>query len=160
MTPKKATEPDTVSRILLTVQDASGATGVPVRRTLLRWARAALPRSAEVTLRVVGTGEGRKLNKAWREQNHATNVLTFEYGLVGGMLRGDVVLCAPVIAREARQQDKRLMAHYAHMVVHGLLHLQGHDHQTDREAQRMETLERRILARLGYANPYVAEGWG
>lgn len=109
-------------------------------------------------MRVVGTREGRRLNKAWRDQDHATNVMSFEYGRVQGMLRGDVVLCAPVVEREARAQGKRLVAHYAHMVVHGLLHLQGHDHRNDAEAQRMEALERRILARLGYADPYRAEG--
>jgi probable rRNA maturation factor len=158
MTQRTATEAAAGARVLLTVQDASGAAGVPVRRTLLRWARAAVQQPAEVTIRVVGTREGRRLNKAWRDQDHATNVMSFEYGRVQGMLRGDVVLCAPVVAREAREQGKRLVAHYAHMVVHGLLHLQGHDHQTGAEAQRMEALERRILAHLGHADPYRSEG--
>ena len=101
-------------------------------------------------MRIVGEGEGRRLNSKFRRKNKATNVLSFPYG--NG--RGDVVLCHPVIAREARAQGKSLAAHYAHLVVHGVLHLRGYDHMKKRDAARMERAEIRILRRLGFANPY------
>ena len=102
-----------------------------------------------ITLRIVGAREGRLLNKMFRNKNHATNVLSFS--------TGDIVLCHPVIAREARVQGKPIAAHYAHLVVHGVLHLRGYDHKNKREAARMEDAERRILARLGFADPYAVE---
>jgi probable rRNA maturation factor len=101
-------------------------------------------------LRVVGAAEARRLNKTFRKRNYPANVLSFPYG--GGS--GDVVLCHPVIAREARAQGKRLRAHYAHLAVHGVLHLRGHDHRRKREAARMERAEIRVLRRLGFGNPY------
>jgi probable rRNA maturation factor len=101
-------------------------------------------------LRIVGRAEGRKLNRRYRKKDYATNVLSFPYG--GG--KGDVVLCHPVLAREAREQGKTLQAHYAHLVVHGVLHLRGHDHLRKSDAARMERLEIRILRRLGFADPY------
>lgn len=141
---------------MLHVQNPARRRSVPARRTLRRWAEAALKRPAEITVRFVGSGEGTRLN-AYRGRGHATNVLSFGYGESGRMLLGDLVLCAPVVEREARAQGKRLTAHYAHLVVHGLLHLQGMDHESEKEAERMERRERLIMKRLGYADPYAAE---
>ena len=107
----------------------------------------------DATLRVVGAAEGRRLNRQYRKKPYATNVLSFPYEKG----RGDVVLCHPVIAREARAQGKTLAAHYAHLVLHGLLHLRGYEHEKKREAARMERLEIRLLARAGFGNPYTVE---
>ena len=126
------------------------ARGAPTTRVLLRSARAAAGAGMHATLRVVGTAEGRRLNRAFRGRDYATNVLSFAYGLG----HGDIVLCHPVIAREAREQGKTLQAHYAHMVVHGLLHLGGLDHVRRDDAERMERREIRILQSLGFGNPY------
>jgi probable rRNA maturation factor len=104
-------------------------------------------------LRIVGAAEGRRLNRAYRKKDYATNVLSFAYG--DG--RGDLVLCHPVIAREARAQGKSVAAHYAHLVVHGILHLRGYRHERKAEAQRMERVEIRLLKRLGLRNPYAVE---
>jgi probable rRNA maturation factor len=136
----------------LAIQRASRAVHIPSDTTLRRWARAALARPAEVTLRFVAEVEGRRLNREFRGKDYATNVLTFIYAQ--RPLAGDVVICAPVVAREARSQGKAVEAHHAHLLVHGLLHLQGYDHEHAREAARMEGRERAILARLGYPDPY------
>ena len=101
----------------------------------------------------VAAAEARRLNRDFRGKDYATNVLTFVYG--DTPLAGDIVICAPVVAREAREQGKAVAAHWAHLVVHGLLHLQGHDHERDDEARRMERREKRILAGLGFADPYA-----
>jgi len=114
----------------------------------------------ELTLRIVGEDEGAELNRRYRGKRGATNVLSFPYELpeaTGYGLVGDLVICAPVVAREASEQGKVLEAHWAHLVVHGLLHLLGHDHGEAREAERMEGLEREILAGLGYSDPYGEE---
>jgi len=103
-----------------------------------------------VVIRIVGAREGRWLNRTFRGKKAATNVLTFTYG----KMSGDIVLCHPVIVREAGAQRKTVAAHYAHLVVHGLLHLRGYDHEKKREAARMERMEMRILRRLGFDNPY------
>ena len=137
-----------------TLQLACTAAGVPSRRRLRSWAEAALRRDARVTVRVVGTREGRTLNKRFRGRDYPTNVLTFVYD-EGRPLSGDIALCAPVVAREAREQGKSLAAHYAHLLVHGMLHLQGHDHIDPDEARIMETREIRLLRRLGFDDPYV-----
>jgi probable rRNA maturation factor len=138
----------------IAIQRASRAAHVPSDARLRRWALAALPRrAAEITLRFVAETEGRRLNRVFRGRDYATNVLTFVYD--GPGLAGDVVICAPVAAREAREQRKAVDAHYAHLVVHGLLHLQGHDHERDADAERMERRERAILRRLGFADPYA-----
>lgn len=142
---------------MLTLQNPARSPSVPTPRTLRRWARAALKCPAAVAVRVVGSAEGRQLNRTWRGRDYATNVLSFAYGSDGSLLCGDLVLCAPVLAREARQQGKRLISHYAHLVVHGLLHLQGEDHESESQARRMEARERRILKSLGYADPYRGE---
>ena len=124
--------------------------GVPSARSLRQWA-ALVPLAA--TVRIVGAGEGRRLNQRYRGKAYATNVLSFSYEKE----RGDVVLCHPVIAREARAQGKPLAAHYAHLLVHGLLHLRGYAHEKKREAARMAQAERRLLARAGFADPYTVE---
>ncbi len=142
--------------LALTVQVATRSRRLPALARLRRWARAALAQPAQVTLRIVGEREGESLNREFRHEPRATNVLTFCYDQ-GGCLAGDVVLCAPVIAREARAQGKALDAHYAHLMVHGLLHLQGYDHEHARAARIMETREVAILQRLGFRNPYAME---
>jgi probable rRNA maturation factor len=137
----------------LTIQRASRAAHVPSDALLRKWARTALSRAATVTLRYVGEAEGRRLNRRYRRRDYATNVLTFVYA--GRPLEGDIVVCAPVVAREARSQARPAAAHHAHLLVHGLLHLQGYDHERPAEARRMERRERSILARLGFPDPYV-----
>jgi probable rRNA maturation factor len=136
----------------LLVQRASRARHIPSDRQLRFWADAALARPAEVTIRLVAEAEGRRINRQFRGRDYATNVLTFIYA--DKPLAGDVVICAPVVAREAREQGKDVEAHYAHLLVHGLLHLQGYDHGRGAEAARMEGRERRVLARLGFPDPY------
>ena len=123
-----------------------------------RWARAALEVSAEITVRIVGAAEARQLNRRYRGRDYAANVLSFPYTLSRGLVQGDIVLCAPVIAREALAQGKTLEAHFAHLTVHALLHLQGHRHAGRREAAHMETLEKKLLAKLGYPDPYDDSG--
>jgi probable rRNA maturation factor len=135
------------------VQRASRAAHVPSDAVLRRWARAALPTDATVTVRYVAQAEGRRLNREFRGKDYATNVLTFVYG--GDPLEGDIVICAPVVAREAREQGKEVRAHHAHLLVHGLLHLQGHDHEHRPEAENMERRERAVLRRLGFDDPYL-----
>jgi probable rRNA maturation factor len=137
----------------LAVQYAHDPAGLPVRATLRRWAQAALERDADVTLRFVGTREGRALNGRWRGRDYATNVLTFVYD-DGFPLAGDIVLCVPVLRREARAAGRTLRAHCAHLVVHGMLHLQGYDHESDADAAAMEARETALLRRLRYPDPY------
>jgi len=141
-------------RLRLEVQYAVRSQGLPSRAQLRRWARAALERDARVTVRFVGGGEGRALNRHFRGKDRPTNVLTFVMQQ-RPRLEGDLALCAPVVAREAREQRKSMAAHYAHLVVHGVLHLQGYDHERGREAAAMERRETRILDRLGFPDPYL-----
>jgi probable rRNA maturation factor len=136
----------------LAIQRASRASHIPSDARLRKWCRAALAKAAVVTLRIVAEGEARRLNRQFRGKDYATNVLTFIYG--DRPLEGDVVICAAVVAREAREQGKAVEAHYAHLVVHGMLHLQGLDHEEPREAAAMERREKRVLAALGYPDPY------
>jgi len=135
-----------VSRIA--VQYACRAAGAPRAARLQAFAQATGKAPGDVTLRVVGAAEGRKLNRAYRGAGRATNVLAFH--------AGDIVLCHPVVVREARRQGKTIEAHYAHLVVHAMLHLRGYAHERSRDAQRMERRETMILARLGYRDPYAA----
>jgi probable rRNA maturation factor len=144
-------------RLLLTVQHATADTDLPARGLLRRCVATALERDAEITLRFVDQNEARRLNRRYRRRDRPTNVLTFVYDDERDVLRGDIVLCAPVLRREAREQGKALAAHCAHLIVHGTLHLQGYDHENDAGAARMEAQETAILARLGYANPYAVE---
>lgn len=141
-------------RLSLTVQYATRAVTLPAVATLRRWARAALERDAAVTLRLVGTREGAALNGAYRGKDGATNVLTFVYD-ADDALAGDIVLCAPVLRREAKEQGKAFPDHCAHLVVHGMLHLQGYDHDRPRAARAMEERETAILAALRVADPYA-----
>ena len=143
-------------RLRLDLQIGSRAARPPTPTQVRRWARAALKRSGDITIRIVGAAEARRLNRRYRGEDHATNVLTFPYSQTRGAVQGDVVLCAPVVAREARAQGKTLEAHFANLVVHALLHLQGHDHVRRRDAERMEALEKRLLTKLGYPDPYDA----
>jgi probable rRNA maturation factor len=124
------------------------------RHRVARWVRAALEAPAQVTVRIVGETEGRALNKSYRRKNYATNVLTFDYERAPVVV-ADLVLCAPVVAREAKEQGKSLEAHYAHLLVHGALHAQGYDHERVRDAKVMEARERAVLAALGYDDPYA-----
>jgi len=127
------------------VQYAVPRRGLPASASLQAWARAA--GAPALAIRIVGAREGRALNRRYRRRDYATNVLSFA--------SGDIVLCHPVIAREARQQKKSLRAHYAHLVVHGVLHLQGHAHDDKASARRMEAREIRILRRFGLTDPYT-----
>ena len=124
------------------------------RHSVTRWIRHALQSDAEITVRIVGAEEGQALNRDYRGKDYATNVLTFDY-TQEPVVTADLVLCAPVVEREALEQGKTLQAHYAHMLIHATLHAQGYDHETGEEdAQEMEALEIRLLGALGYDNPY------
>ena len=124
------------------------------RHSVARWIRHALQSDAEITVRIVGAEEGQTLNRDYRGKDYATNVLTFDY-TQEPVVTADLVLCAPVVEREAQENGKNLQAHYAHLLVHGALHAQGYDHETGEEdAQAMEALEIEILAGLGFDNPY------
>jgi probable rRNA maturation factor len=143
------------------VEDASGAPDVPAADELARWAEAALrgrQQDAELSIRIVGEAEGAELNDTYRHKSGPTNVLSFPAELPPGVpvaALGDLVICAPVVAREAAVQGKAPAAHWAHMVVHGCLHLLGYDHEDDGQAAEMEPLETAILADLGYPDPYA-----
>ena len=139
----------------MTVQYATRSKAVPSPAHFRKWVRAALAADAEVTVRLVGLKEGRELNRAFRGRDYATNVLTFVLH-EGAPYEGDLALCVPVVARESREQGKSLPAHYAHLTVHGVLHLQGYEHERDADAAKMEKLETRIMKRLGYPDPYRA----
>jgi probable rRNA maturation factor len=146
----------------LGVQYAVSARGLPVPSTVRRWAAAAQERDVRATIRFVAQAEARRLNAEFRSKDYATNVLTFVYDDVADRrhgrgafpLAGDIVLCVPVLRREARAAGRPLRAHCAHLVVHGMLHLQGYDHEDDGDAALMERREREVLASLGYADPY------
>ncbi len=138
------------SEFSLSVQYASNDEDIPQRHRFRKWVSASLEGPAQITIRIVDLEEGRHLNREFREKDYATNVLTFVYE--NGI--GDIVICAPVIRREALEQGKQLESHYAHMTVHGMLHLQGYDHEDDEDAAIMESKEKAIMARLGYPDPY------
>lgn len=150
----------------LDLQLASEAEGLPDEADFRRWCELALrARSAdsELTIRLVDEPEGRELNHTWRHKDYATNVLSFPADVPEGPngeplldipLLGDLVICAPVVAREAAEQGKPAQAHWAHLVIHGCLHLLGYDHLEDEEAEEMEELERQLLAELGHPDPY------
>ena len=143
-------------KLNLSVQYTVRGDNLPSRPQLRKWALAALKQPAQITLRIVGEKEGRMLNRDFRGRDYATDVLTFAYP---GMrpLTGDIALCAPVVARVAREHGISVEACYAHRVVHGMLHLQGYDHQYQTEALEMEKMEAQIIARLGFPDPYDAK---
>ena len=148
----------------IAIQYATARVGLPHRRSVERWIAAALgdgrrsPIIDMITVRFVDRPEGRRLNRTYRHRDYATNVLTFSTPLgASPMIAGDIALCAPVVAAEARAFRRTKQAHYAHLVVHAMLHLQGHDHGERRARARMEASEKAILERLGYADPYWIE---
>ncbi|HEU5399625.1 MAG TPA: rRNA maturation RNase YbeY [Gammaproteobacteria bacterium] len=149
-------------RLDLSLEDASGAPGVPPEAAFRQWAEAALSgrrAEAELAIRVVDEAESAELNSHYRGKTGPTNVLSFMAELPAGVplpVLGDLVICAPVVAREAREQGKSAEAHWAHLVVHGCLHLLGYDHEAEAEAEAMESVERQILAGLGLPDPYLA----
>ncbi len=151
-----ALEPLTLSLQFSPDASAAAHRAVLARHKVARWVRHALALPGEITVRIVGEEEGRELNRAYRQKDYATNVLTFDYAQEP-VVSADLVLCAPVVEREAREQNKRLDAHYAHLLVHGTLHAQGWDHETSAlDAAEMEAYETAILGELGFADPYAS----
>ena len=145
--------------IEIEIQKASSATGIPCDNDFQRWASAALldNENTSVVIRLVDSDESRQLNRNYRGVDKPTNVLSFLFEApaeIADNFLGDLIICAPVVEQEARHQNKPLHAHWAHMVVHGMLHLQGYDHQNDQQAEEMERLEGEILATLGFPDPY------
>jgi len=145
----KKTKPE----LSLSVQYADKPADVPVRGLFRVWVNAALESDAAVTIRIVDETEGQSLNRDYRGKDYATNVLTFVYEKIP-LCMGDIVLCAPVVSREAEEQGKDVESHYAHMIIHGMLHLQGYDHEHEDDALAMEAVETHIMRRLGYTDPY------
>lgn len=148
-----------MGRVAVDIQNACDSPSVPNAADLRRWADAGWQGDGEteITLRVVDEAESADLNSRYRGRNYPTNVLSFPFEVPDGVtldLLGDLVVCADVIEREAREQGKTLQAHWAQMVIHGMLHLQGYDHQNDQEAEIMEGLEVRLLGELGFPDPY------
>jgi probable rRNA maturation factor len=149
--------------IMMEIQNASESVTLPENKFITEWANQALDekhKDAEVTLRVVDINEGQMLNKEWRNKDYATNVLSFPVGETieqAPNLLGDIVICAPIVEQEAKEQGKTTEAHWAHLIIHGILHLQGYDHESGEEAELMETKEIQILKNIGYANPYNVE---
>ncbi len=162
MAPLKPPSKRAAAAPLVFVRNETARAGVPVAASFKTWVAAALRgarwrRHAEVNILVVGSEAGRDYNRRYRQRDYATNVLSFPYEPMPHektALIGDLVICAPVVAMEAIAQEKRARDHWAHMTVHGVLHLVGHDHIDDTDAERMEALERRVLAGLGIADPY------
>lgn len=151
-------------QVELDLQLASTAGELPGEAQLRRWCELALRQRtapSELTIRIVDEAEGRELNRTWRGKDYATNVLSFPAEVPEGILDipllGDLVICVPVVEREAAEQGKEPAAHWAHLVIHGCLHLLGYDHIEDDEAEEMEALERQLLAELGYPDPYAAD---
>ncbi len=135
------------------IKDADKHRAALPRHKVTRWIRNTLEVDGEITVRIVDAEEGQTLNREYRQKDYATNVLTFDY-TQEPVVTADLVLCAPVIAKEAKEQKKTLEEHYAHMIVHGTLHAQGWDHELDEDAEVMELRETEIMARLGFKNPY------
>jgi len=142
------------NKLSLSVQFASNAKKLPTRPQFRRWVKAALQQDVQMVLRIVDDIEGRALNQSYRGKDYATNVLTFVYD-DSEPLYGDVVICAPVVVREAKEQGKELLAHFAHLTIHAVLHLQGYDHENKRDAEEMEALETALMLKLRYPAPYL-----
>ncbi len=141
-------------QLSLSVQFASSLADLPTATQFRKWAKAALRVDTEATIRIVDEEEGRALNLAYRGKDYATNVLTFPLAEEPHLM-GDIVICAPVVAREAIEQGKGITAHFAHLTVHGVLHLHGYDHENAQQAALMESIEIQILTKLEYPNPYL-----
>ena len=141
-------------QVKLSVQIASELANLPTKAQFKKWAKAALRVDTEVTIRIVDEAEGCALNSTYRGKDYATNVLTFPLTETPHLM-GDIIICAPVVVAEAAAQKKSIEAHFAHLTVHGVLHLHGYDHETEPQAELMESLEVTILQKLGYANPYL-----
>lgn len=143
-------------RLDMTVQYASDSHNLPSEKQFRKWARATLRVDTEATLRIVDEEEGRMLNRDYRGKDYATNVLTFPLTEEPWLI-GDIILCAPVVEKEAREQGTSLEAHYAHLTIHGILHMHGYDHEEEAQAELMESIESATMMQLGYADPYLSE---
>ena len=141
-------------KLNFTLQIASIFAQIPAKAQFKKWAKSALRVDTEVTIRIVDEAEGRALNLAYRAKDYATNVLTFPIADEPHLM-GDIVICAPIVAKEAAEQNKALEAHFAHLTVHGVLHLHGYDHEDAYQAELMESIEIQILTKLGYSDPYL-----
>lgn len=141
-------------QLAITIQNVSTAENIPSKNDFKKWAKSAIRIDTEVTIRIVDGDEARALNHEYRGKDYATNVLTFPLTEEPHLI-GDIILCAEVIAQEALMQNKPLIAHYAHLTVHGILHLHGYDHETEAQAELMEGIETQTVTQLGYANPYL-----
>ncbi len=141
-------------KLNISIQFAANHPNLPSKSQFRKWVKAALRVDTEVAIRIVDEDEARVLNSTYRGKDYATNVLTFPLTETPHLM-GDIIICAPVVEAEAKAQNKPLEAHYAHLTVHGILHLHGYDHKTEAQAELMEGLEISILAKLGYANPYL-----
>ncbi|KAA1176331.1 rRNA maturation RNase YbeY [Marinobacter salinexigens] len=151
-----------MSTLTVDFQNVYDGSGVPDEALFQTWAQKAWQgeQDSEVTIRIVGALESQSLNHEYRGKDRPTNVLSFPFEAPAGItvpLAGDLIICAPVVEKEAHEQHKTCVAHWAHMVVHGMLHLQGYDHIEDSDAEVMEALEIRLLSQLGFNNPYDAE---
>ena len=149
------------AKFIMNLQYASPALESTVEKTasaalIKKWVQSTGVRSGLITLRFVNTAEGKKLNASFRKKDYATNVLTFPYERSKNSLTADIIFCLPIIKKEAREQEKTLKAHFAHLIIHGCLHAQGYDHENDRDAKKMEALEIKILKTLGFTNPYLS----
>ena len=140
-------------QLWMDIQNVSTMAGIPSTAQLRKWARNTLRVNSEITLRIVDEDEGRALNNDYRGKDYATNVLTFPL-LEEPIIMADIVICAPVVAKEAKEQNKTLEAHFAHLVIHGVLHAHGYDHEVPEQAELMESIETQTLTKLGYADPY------
>lgn len=154
MSTNKQSDTSSQCELKLAIQFATDSIDVPNEQLFRKWVEAALNKPAEVVIRIVDIQEGEALNHQFRGKDAATNVLTFVYS-DDAPLFGDIVLCAPIISSEAKQQGKELAAHYAHLTVHGILHLQGYDHISREDAAIMESLETKIITNLNYPDPYA-----
>ena len=141
-------------KLWMNIQNASEMAGIPSPAQFKKWARKALRVNSEITLRIVDEEEGRMLNLEYRGKDYATNVLTFPL-MEEPFIMADIVICAPVVAKEAQAQHKTLEAHFAHLMVHGILHAHGYDHEVPEQAELMESVETQTLTNLGYADPYM-----
>ena len=148
------------TKLIIDIQYASPAIEAAVSKaasaTLIKkWVKATTDHDGLLTLRFVNATEGQKLNFAFRKKDYATNILTFPYELSKNSLSADIIFCLPIIQKEAKEQNKSLKAHLAHLIVHGCLHAQAYDHEIKKEAEKMEALEVKILHQLGFTNPYL-----